>query len=185
MNRRLISSTQFNVPCYKIASASLTDDGLLRHTRAKGHPILLSTGMSTLEQIDHAVEVLGKRGSGHSAYHQHLPGSCMKNSICGSSRCCTSAMACRSGIPDTKPGFPHRLLPWRWALAWWNVILRLTVPCGAPTRPPLSNRRVSPTWSVISAWSKLPWAMASSASIEREVPIMKKLRRVDTQGNGS
>jgi len=52
---------QFNPPCYKIASASLTDDNLLRHTRAKGRPILLSTGMSTLEQIDHAVEVLGKK----------------------------------------------------------------------------------------------------------------------------
>ncbi len=52
---------RFDVPCYKIASASLTDDALLRHTRAKGKPIILSTGMSTVEQIDHAVEVLGKR----------------------------------------------------------------------------------------------------------------------------
>jgi N-acetylneuraminate synthase len=52
---------QFNVPCYKIASASLTDDNLLRYTRAKGQPIMLSTGMSTLEQIDHAVEILGKQ----------------------------------------------------------------------------------------------------------------------------
>jgi N-acetylneuraminate synthase len=52
---------QFDPPCYKIASASLTDDGLLKHTRAKGKPIILSTGMSTLEQIDHAIEVLGKR----------------------------------------------------------------------------------------------------------------------------
>lgn len=51
---------QFNPPCYKIASASLTDDALLKHHRAKGKPIILSTGMSTLEQIDHAVEVLGK-----------------------------------------------------------------------------------------------------------------------------
>ena len=51
---------QFDPPCYKIASASLTDDRLLKHTRAKGKPILLSTGMSTLEEIDHAVEVLGK-----------------------------------------------------------------------------------------------------------------------------
>jgi N-acetylneuraminate synthase len=50
---------QFNAPCYKIASASLTDDALLRHTRSKGKPLILSTGMSTLEQIDHAVEVLG------------------------------------------------------------------------------------------------------------------------------
>ena len=53
---------QFDVPCFKIASASLTDDNLLRHTRAVGRPILLATGMSTLEQIDHAVEILGKRG---------------------------------------------------------------------------------------------------------------------------
>jgi len=50
-----------NPPCYKIASASLTDDELLKATRAKGKPILLSTGMSTMEEIGHAVEVLGKR----------------------------------------------------------------------------------------------------------------------------
>lgn len=52
---------QFNVPCYKIASASLTDDKLLRYTRAKGKPILLSTGMSTMEEIRHAVSVLGEK----------------------------------------------------------------------------------------------------------------------------
>ena len=51
---------QFDPPFYKIASASLTDDALLRHTRAKGKPIVLSTGMSTIDQIDHAVDVLGK-----------------------------------------------------------------------------------------------------------------------------
>lgn len=51
---------QFNVPCYKIASASLTDDNLLKHTRSKGKPILLSTGMSTMDEIRHAVEILGK-----------------------------------------------------------------------------------------------------------------------------
>ncbi|MCQ2957362.1 MAG: N-acetylneuraminate synthase family protein [Candidatus Gastranaerophilales bacterium] len=52
---------QFNPPCYKISSASLTDDNLLKYTRAKGKPILLSTGMSTIEEIDHAVEVLGTK----------------------------------------------------------------------------------------------------------------------------
>ena len=52
---------KFKVPCYKIASASLTDDELLKHTRAKGRPIILSVGMSTLKQIDHAIEVLGKK----------------------------------------------------------------------------------------------------------------------------
>ncbi len=52
---------EFNPPCYKIASASLTDYALLRHHRTKGRPLILSTGMSTLEEIDHAVEVLGKK----------------------------------------------------------------------------------------------------------------------------
>ena len=51
---------KFDVPCYKIASASLTDDNLLKYTKSKGKPILLSTGMSTLEEIRHAVSVLGK-----------------------------------------------------------------------------------------------------------------------------
>lgn len=51
---------RFDPPCYKIASASLTDDSLLRHTRRTGKPIILSSGMSTLEEIDHAVEVLGR-----------------------------------------------------------------------------------------------------------------------------
>lgn len=51
---------KFNVPYYKIASASLTDDNLLKHHRKTGKPIVISTGLSTLAQIDHAVEVLGK-----------------------------------------------------------------------------------------------------------------------------
>jgi sialic acid synthase SpsE len=50
---------QFDVPCFKVASATLTDDDLLSAVRGAGKPILLSTGMSTLQQIDHAVEVLG------------------------------------------------------------------------------------------------------------------------------
>jgi len=51
---------KFNPPCYKIASATLTDDALLMKHRKTGKPILLSTGMSTQAEIDHAVEVLGK-----------------------------------------------------------------------------------------------------------------------------
>jgi N-acetylneuraminate synthase len=50
----------FAVPCHKVASASLTDDNLLRHMRSTGKPIILSTGMSTMEQVDHAVDVLGR-----------------------------------------------------------------------------------------------------------------------------
>ena len=51
---------KFNPPCYKIASASLTDDNLLQYTKSKGKPILLSTGMSSMEEIRHAVSILGE-----------------------------------------------------------------------------------------------------------------------------
>jgi N-acetylneuraminate synthase len=68
---------QFPVPCYKIASASLTDDALLQRTRKTGKPIMLSTGMSTWEEVDHAVEVLGKENliliHTCSAYPSHYP----------------------------------------------------------------------------------------------------------------
>lgn len=70
---------RFDVPCFKIASACLTDDDLLRYTRAAGKPVILSTGMSTLEEIDHAVEVLGDRDlvllhacSAYPAYYDEL-----------------------------------------------------------------------------------------------------------------
>jgi N-acetylneuraminate synthase len=70
---------QFDPPCYKVASASLTDDHLLRHTRSKGKPIILSTGMSTIQEIDHAVAVLGRENlillhacSAYPAYYPEL-----------------------------------------------------------------------------------------------------------------
>ncbi len=50
----------YNVHCHKIASACLTHDDLLVRTRQNGKPIILSTGMSTVEQIEHAVEILGR-----------------------------------------------------------------------------------------------------------------------------
>ena len=47
-----------NVAAYKVASASVTDEGLLRRIEETGKPVLLSTGMSTLEQVDRAVFLL-------------------------------------------------------------------------------------------------------------------------------
>ncbi len=44
--------------CYKVPSASLTDHNLLRCLRDTGRPVILSTGMSTMEQIHAAVSLL-------------------------------------------------------------------------------------------------------------------------------
>lgn len=51
--------SQFNPLCYKIPSACLTNDNLLSHCRKYGRPIILSTGMSDMPLIEHAVETLG------------------------------------------------------------------------------------------------------------------------------
>jgi N-acetylneuraminate synthase len=50
---------QFEPPCYKIASASLTDNVLLRRLKDTHRPLILSTGMSTMDQIKEAVNFLG------------------------------------------------------------------------------------------------------------------------------
>lgn len=51
---------KFDPPAYKIPSPALTDDNLLRQVSSQNRPVILSTGMSTLGEIDHAVEVLGR-----------------------------------------------------------------------------------------------------------------------------
>ncbi|NMB61846.1 MAG: N-acetylneuraminate synthase [Chloroflexi bacterium] len=50
---------QFSPVCYKLPSASLTDHELLLKVRETGRPLILSTGMSTAEQIDDAIKVVG------------------------------------------------------------------------------------------------------------------------------
>lgn len=49
---------RFDIPLYKVASACLTNSGLLRELGQTNKPIIMSTGMSTLDQIAQAVEIL-------------------------------------------------------------------------------------------------------------------------------
>jgi N-acetylneuraminate synthase len=55
---------QFNPPLYKAPSASLTGSPLLRKMKSTEKPLVLSTGMSTSQEITEAVNQLGK---------EHLP----------------------------------------------------------------------------------------------------------------
>ncbi len=51
---------KFDTPAYKVPSASLTDHNLLKYVRQTGKPIIISTGMSTMEQIDKGVNAVGE-----------------------------------------------------------------------------------------------------------------------------
>ncbi len=50
---------RFSPPCYKAASASLTDHELLRGMKSTRRPLIISTGMSSVEEIDAAVGAVG------------------------------------------------------------------------------------------------------------------------------
>ncbi len=51
---------QFDPPLYKAPSASLTDYALLEKKKATGKPLMISTGMSTMEEIEDSVHAIGR-----------------------------------------------------------------------------------------------------------------------------
>jgi N-acetylneuraminate synthase len=52
---------RFAPPCYKAASASLTDHELLRGMKGTGKPLIISTGMSSVDEIDAAISAVGHK----------------------------------------------------------------------------------------------------------------------------
>ena len=51
---------KFDTPAYKVPSASLTDFKLIRKARATSKPLILSSGMSTMEQVKKGIEIAGE-----------------------------------------------------------------------------------------------------------------------------
>lgn len=56
---------QYDLPFIKIASAGNSDKNLLKMACESGKPLLVSTGMSTLEELDELVDFLDKNSEGN------------------------------------------------------------------------------------------------------------------------
>jgi pseudaminic acid synthase len=54
---------QFNPNAYKIASFEITDYELIRYTASKGKPIIISTGIATIDEIQDAVDICKNEGN--------------------------------------------------------------------------------------------------------------------------
>jgi len=54
---------QFNPSAYKIASFEITDYELIRYTASKGKPIIISTGIATINEIQDAVDICRNIGN--------------------------------------------------------------------------------------------------------------------------
>jgi N-acetylneuraminate synthase len=168
---------RYRIPVYKIASASLTDDNLLRYVRKTGKPVILSTGMSTYAEIDHAVEVLGKNDlvlmhatSTYPANYDEL------------NLTCIPTMAARYGLPIGYSGHETGIPT--------SVAAAVLGACCVERH--ITTDRAG--WGSDQAASLEPngitrlvrdirlWEQSSGDGIkrvyERELPIIKKLRRV-------
>ena len=65
----LLFLEEYDLPFIKIASASITDHGLLRKAAESGRKVIISTGMSTLEEIDSAMQILEVHADDYAVLH--------------------------------------------------------------------------------------------------------------------
>ena len=168
---------QFHVPVFKIASASLTDDALLRHIRKTGKPIILSTGMSSYAEIDHAVEVLGME----HLILMHTTSTYPSNYDELNLRAIPT-MAARYGIPvgysGHETGIPTSVCAV--ALGACSVERHITMDramWGSDQAASLEPNGISRLVRDIRLWEQAK-GDGIKRVYERELPIIKKLRRV-------
>ena len=155
---------RYGVPGFKIASADLTNHDLLAHVAGFGAPMIVSTGMSTEQEITGAVEVLRGQGAPFALL---------------------DPVDLSRALQDVNLRYMDRLASW--ATGWWatpgtnaagtcrsrpwpaaRTSSRSTSPWTRPSRATTTRSPCCPTswgrWSARSATSRRRWAPTARES---------------------
>ncbi len=172
---------EFDVVAHKVASASLTDKGLLTRLAKTKKPILLSTGMSNLEQISRAVDVLNSDKlillhtvSTYPALDSDLNLSALdtlKKSF--------------PGVPIGYSGHEVGVLPSLIAVAKYGAVCverHVTLDRASWGSDQAASLELPGMVKLVRDIREIPKLIGSGKKeiLDKEIPIMKKLRRVDS-----
>lgn len=172
---------ELEVVAHKVASASLTDKGLLQRLASTGKTILLSTGMSNLEQIARAVAILDHKKlillhtvSTYPAVDSDLNLSALetlKNSF--------------PEIPVGYSGHEVGVLPSLIAVAKYGAVCverHVTLDRASWGSDQAASLELPGMVKLARDIREIPKLIGNGKKeiLEKEIPIMKKLRRVDS-----
>lgn len=172
---------ELDVVAHKVASASLTDKGLLERLASTGKPILLSTGMSNLEQIARAVAILDHKKlillhtvSTYPAVDSDLNLSALET--------------LKNSFPDIPVGYSGHevgVLPSLIAVARYSAVCierHVTLDRASWGSDQAASLELPGMVKLARDIREIPKLVGNGKKeiIEKEIPIMKKLRRVDS-----
>ena len=172
---------ELKVVAHKVASASLTDKGLLSKLAKTGKPIFLSTGMSNLSQIAKAVQLLDVENlvllhtvSTYPAVDSDLNLSAIE-----------TLRRSFPGIPIGYSGHEVGVLPSLIAVAKYGAVCierHVTLDRASWGSDQAASLELPGMVKLARDVREIPKLVGTGAKdiIEKEIPIMKKLRRVDS-----
>lgn len=170
-----------NIIAYKIASASITDRGLLERIRATGKPVFMSTGMSNLDIVRKAIRYLDFRNlilmhtvSTYPAANHELNLSAI-----------STLQQEFPEIPIGYSGHEVGLLPTIIAVAKYGAVCverHITLDRASWGSDQAASIEPAGMIRLIRDLRSIPelYGSGSKEILDREVPIMKKLRRKET-----
>lgn len=167
---------QFQPPAYKMASAALTDDDLLHRVRSKKRPVILSTGMSTLDQMDYAVDILGKENLAILHCVSTYP-----SEVYDLNLRVIPMLKSRYGVPVGYSGHERGIEPSVYAVAYGACIIErhITLDRGMWGSDQSASIEPPEFFKLVKSVQELKQVGGDGQKrlLDAEIPIMKKLRK--------